>query len=273
MDRRARELSASDFLDAGDHVGWVVRDRDEFTLLATRYLEQGAELGDKLFLFASPRGPEWTSLAGDGVTVLDPVQAFLDGGELGTELTFATFREQNRLARAQGYRGMRVVAVMDWLLDVPATFARIVDFEQRLDRLVAETGCVIVCAYRPESFGAVDLADVLCVHPHRRGGQPKAGSFRIWNVGGDRWRLAGDIDVNNVDTFSARLASAASGGGRLALDLREVGFVDLAGLRTIARHSTEQQVAIVVEGLGEAMRKCWNLLDLDAVAPAVELKA
>jgi anti-anti-sigma regulatory factor len=276
VDRSMRELSASDSLEAGDHVGWIVRDQDEFNWLAGKYLEQGAAAGDKLFLFEPARRRSRVVPIGDGVTVLDPGTAFLNGGGIDAEVMVANLREQDARARQQGYRGIRIVADMDWLLDIPAPFAKTVDFEQRLDRLVAETASVVVCGYRSESFGTVDLSELLCVHPHGRHPRQKVESFRIWNVGGERWRLAGDIDINSIDAFAARLASAAavaSDAGALGLDLRDVGFIDLAGLRAIARYSAEQQVNIVVEGLGKTMRRCWDLLDLDAVAPDVELRA
>lgn len=182
---------------------------------------------------------------------------FLNGGDLDTGVVVANLSEQDALARRQGYRGIRVVADLDWLLGVPAGFA-----------------AAVVCAYRPESFATVDLSEMLCVHPQRRHRrEKKVKSFRIWNVGGDRWRLAGDIDVNSIDVFTARLAFAGLDAGLLGLDLKDVGLIDLAGLRSIARYSAEQQVAVEVEGLGETMRKCWGLLDFDAVAPDVELKA
>ena len=88
MNRTAREISTLDPLEAGDHVGWIVRDREEFARLASRHLRQGSAAGDKLFLFGPDGGPEQALVVGDAVTVLDPGKAFLDGGALDPEAMF-----------------------------------------------------------------------------------------------------------------------------------------------------------------------------------------
>lgn len=270
MSRTAREISTLDPLQAGDHVGWIVRDREEFARLTSRHLGHGSAEGDKLFLFSPDGGLE--QMVGDEVTVLDPGQTFLDGGALDPEVMFGHFREQHGLAREQGFRGLRVVADMDWLLRVRPTPAAavLVDFEQRLDEFVADTEAVIVCAYRPESFAAAELAEVMCVHPHARGTVSEPVGFQVWSGGGDVWQLRGDIDVNGVRALRERLRSAAAGKREVALDLTDVRFIGLAGLRTIAAFSVEQAVSVTVGGMGGTMRKCWNLLDLDAFAPHVE---
>ena len=138
---------------------------------------------------------------------------------------------------------------------------------------MADTGAVIVCAYRPESFAAAELAKVMCVHPHTRGAVPEPVGFRMWSGGGNVWRLSGDIDVNSVNALRERLRSAAAGKQNVELDLTGIRFIDLAGLRTIAAFSVEQAVSVTVGGMGDTMRKCWNLLDLDAFAPDVEWAA
>jgi hypothetical protein len=57
------------------------------------------------------------------------------------------------------------------------------------------------------------------------------------------------------------------------VDLRTAGFIDVAGLRALAACGGEERVPVVVEGLGAAMRRCWDLLDFAAVAPNVEVQA
>jgi anti-anti-sigma factor len=275
VSRTAREISTLDPLEAGDHVGWIVRDREEFAWLTSRHLRQGSAAGDKLFLFGPDGGLEQASAVDDAVTVLNPGKAFLGGGAVDPEAMLGHFREQHILAREQGFRGLRVVADMDWLLTVQPTptAAGLVDFEQRLDRFVADTDAIIVCAYRPENFAAAELAEVMCVHPHTRGAAPEPVGFRMWSGGGDVWQLSGDIDVNSGNALRERLRSAAASKRNVTLDLTGIRFIDLAGLRTIAAFSVEQAVSVTVEGMGDTMRKCWNLLDLDAFAPYVEWAA
>lgn len=272
-ERQVRELSLLDPLEGGDHVAWITHEPGEFEWMASKQLSQSGRAGDKLFLVAPGHRAQGAPLMADGVTVWDPVQTLQQGGPLPTELLLSEVREQEERARGAGFRGLRVVADMDWLLDVPADFDHVVDFEQRLDSLVADTGALIICVYRPESFVEAELAELMSVHPHSRQPQPRPDALRIWSAGGGRWRVSGDVDMRCTEAFAARLASAARTSGRLTLDMRTVRFIDLAGLRAIARCSIESQAEIVVEGLNSAMRRCWDLLGFQASAPDVEVLA
>ncbi len=271
-ERQVRELSLLDPLHGGDHVAWITHDPGEFEWMASKQLSQSGSAGDKLFLVASGHRSQGAPLMADDVTVFDPVQTFQQGGPLPTEVLLSAVQEQDERARGEGFRGLRVVADMDWLLDVPADFAQVVDFEQRLDRLAADTGALIICVYRPESFVEVELAELMSVHPHSRQPRPKPGALRIWSAGGGRWRVSGDVDMRSTEAFAARLASAAKTSGHVTLDMRTVRFIDLAGLRAIAHCSIEYEAEIVVEGLNSAMRRCWDLLDLRSSAPDVEVR-
>jgi anti-anti-sigma factor len=272
-ERLTRELQTPGPLDAGDHVAWVSHRPGEFEWLAAAQLSHGTRVGDKLFLLAPPRPARAPVLVADTVTVLDPVRAFLQGGAFQTETVLTMLREQDGIAREEGFRGIRVVADMDWLLDMPADFADVLDFEQRLDGMVADLKALVVCVYRQESFVDSELAQLMSVHPHIRQSPPGPDAFRIWSAGGGRWRVSGDVDITCAAAFSARLASAAAGSARFVLDLRSVTFIDVAGLRAIVRCSLDCRVEIAVEGLSAATRKCWNLVGFSASAPNVEVVA
>jgi len=270
-----RELSLLEPLEGGDHVAWITRRPDEFEWMAATQMSQGTMVGDKLLLLAPAHRAQGAAPLAEGVTVVDPVQDVLRGGPLRAERMISAFREEADQARREGYRGIRMVADMDWLLDVPADFAHVVDFEQRLDRMIAELGALVVCVFRPESFVAGHLAELMSVHPHSRQPRPGRSGFRIWSAGGGRWRVSGEVDMNNTTAFAARLAtaSASAGSGGLVLDLRRVTFIDVAGLRAIVRCSLDHQVGIVVQGLRPAMRTWWQLLGFPRSAPSVEVRA
>jgi len=272
-ERRMREVSLLDPMQGGDHVAWVTRDDGGFEWLASHQLNQSGLVGDKLFLVASGQRSQGAALMTDEVTVWDPVRSFRHGGPLPTEMLLSAVREHDEQARREGFRGVRVVADMDWLLDVPTDFAQVVDFEQRLDRMAADTGALIVCVYRPESFADGQLAELMTVHPHSRQPRPVPDALRFWSAGGGRWRVSGAVDANCTAAFAARLASAAKASPNMVLDLQSVRFIDVAGLRAIARCSIEYDAEIAVEGLGPAPRTCWDLLGFRAGAPDVEVRA
>ena len=107
------------------------------------------------------------------------------------------FEEQSTRARSEGYRGLRLVADMDWLLPAAPTTDELVAFELWLDRHVPRLGATIVCAYRETSFDTDVLGGAGCVHPLGAGSE--APQFKL--VAGDAgsWRLVGEVDIAVVD--------------------------------------------------------------------------
>jgi len=271
--RHTRVLTALDALGDGDHVGWVVERPTQFTEMAALCLQQGADLGDMQFLFAPQHGGWPQQLpVGKGVPVVDPHVAFLHGGHLDPEAMYAAFRRHAALAAEQGYRGLRVVADMDWLLGPRPAGGQIAAFEQGLDAVAVETGATIVCAYRRESFTGRELAGVMCVHPHELGASRSLG-FRIWSSGSGRWHLSGQVDLRAAEVFPTALRAAADGRAALWLDCTHLAFIDMAGMRAIAQVAHGTGASVYLEGANETLRRCWKLMDWETGLPNVEFCA
>ncbi|MFL6112567.1 MAG: MEDS domain-containing protein [Catenulispora sp.] len=269
--RQARVLTALDTLTCGDHVGWILKQPTQFAEQAALCLQQGAAAGQKLFYFGPGRGagPQLLPI-GDGVTVLDPYVTFLHGGGLDATAMYAGFRREAARADAEGYRGLRIVADMDWLQGPHPSGGQIAAFEQGLDAVVAETGATIVCAYRRESFPHRDLAGVMCVHPHVLGTAPKDLGFRVWSSGEGRWHLAGQVDLRVAEEFGAVIRTAAEGRTSLWLDCSRLRFIDVAGIRALARAARSTGVSMRLHGASETLQRSWKLLEWDSVVPNVE---
>lgn len=261
-------------LDVAEHVGWIVDEPREYVQRAAACLAQGAQDGDKLFLLGPHGSLEETILDHGGVAFRDPGSVFLDGGRLDPKVMVARFREQTALARAQGYRGLRVVADMDWLLTALPSATQLMEFEQRLDQVVVETGAIIVCAYRHSSFDSVRRAAVMCVHPQELGRGSAHFGFRIWNGGASHWYVDGEVDLRNAAAFEAALRTVVESREAMpvSLDCAGLEFIDVAGLRVIARLAHDAPALdLVVQRPSVAMRTCWKLLGFDATAPRVEM--
>jgi anti-anti-sigma factor len=272
--RQARVLTTLDGLADGDHVGWVVEQPTEFTQMAAQYLEQGAAAGQKMFFFSPRRGGRMQLLPiGDGVRVLDARVAFLHGGALDAAVMYAGFERENAKAVAEGYRGLRVMADMDWLLSAQASGGQIAAFEQGLDAVAAQTGATIVCAYRRESFAHRDLAGVMCMHPHQLGTAPQDLGFRVWSSGEGRWHVSGEIDLRAAEAFPAAMCRAAEGRSSLWLDCTQLRFIDVAGIRALAELAHGAGIAVQLYGTSDTLRRCWKLLEWDTTATSVEFCA
>jgi ABC-type transporter Mla MlaB component len=134
------------------------------------------------------------------------------------------------------------------------------DYEQRLDAL-ASPATAILCIYdlarvAPSSAVAllhdVDLAPELA--PVGREGYLEAADLRSGAL-----RLAGELDYDAVPALTDVLR--ARGRGSLALDLADLHFVDVAGMRGLRGRPGERSIAIVAAS--EAVRRLSDLMGWD----------
>jgi hypothetical protein len=204
-----------------------VRDPATYVERAAAILAQAAEFGEKPLLFAPDGNDDRDALAPLATVVADPGPAFLGGGRLDPDVMRRVFRDQMAEARTKGYRGVRVVADMDWLGPVDPSTEDTVGFELLLDRHVRELGATVVCAYREQSFDVEALTGALCVHPVGAGyGSPPP--FRLVGAEDGWWRLSGEVDASAAraaDPAPIRIAGARPVVRR---SWQLAGFADLA---------------------------------------------
>lgn len=269
-----RTVNGLDTLEGGDHVAWFLDRTVDFAALAGRFFQQGTARGDKLLMFAPQRRAVSRLPIGDGVTVFDPRQAFLAdyGPAAKRNRRFGTvLREQKALASTEGYRGLRLIVDMDWLLDSTVTHEEIIELEQGLDEATAAEKALVVCAYRLESFTTAEIAGAACVHPGTLSDAPTEAGFRMWASGPNRWRLSGEIDLRARSVFPVLLTSAARGREEVRLDCAGLEFIDAARTRAIAHAARETATSLYVEHASDSLRSLWRILGLEAYAPKVEL--
>jgi ABC-type transporter Mla MlaB component len=134
------------------------------------------------------------------------------------------------------------------------------DYEQRLDAL-ASPATAILCIYDPARVAPssavallhdVDLAPELA--PVGREGYLEAADLRSGAL-----RLAGELDYDAVPALTDVLR--ARGRGSLALDLADLHFVDVAGMRGLRGRPGERSIAIVAAS--EAVRRLSDLMGWD----------
>jgi anti-anti-sigma factor len=252
------------------HVGWVVDDDAAYREQAAMLLAEGAALGEKTAVF----GPQWSAALAElrpmAAIAADPYVDVLDRGPLEPGRMFAMFREESTRARSEGYDGLRVVADMDWLLPAWPSPAAVVGFELLLDRVVAELGATVLCAYRRGSFDERAIEGALCVHP-RCSGPAEDPPFRL--VAGDdgAWELSGEVDAMTLEPLATALGAAAAAGEPCVVDVAGLEFVDVAGMRAIARIAGSRGTGLALRGTRPSLRRYWALAGLDELAPSVAL--
>lgn len=137
---------------------------------------------------------------------------YLASGRPDAAAVAAAIREQASAALASGYAGIRLVADMDWLLPARPSPGEITAYETRIDRVIAEAGAVVACAYRRSSFPRGALDGALAVHLVIRG-RHASPQFRFTCSRPGQWRLSGEIDISVTEVLAAAFRAAVRHGG------------------------------------------------------------
>lgn len=269
VERHAGALPTLDELPDCSHVCWVVDSPARYQRWSSACLADGARRGQRLLRFV-PQAQVTAEPDGLPVTAFDPAVAVLRGGPLDRAALYATLRTAAATARDDGYRGLRLVADMDWLATPAPSAVEVAAYELLLDQVVTDLGATVVCAYRAESFAPDTIAEAVAVHPSTSGPIPVDPGFRFRNVQGPVWDVHGEVDQFNADAFGRALATAATGARSIRLRAHGLAFIAVAGLGAIVDVTRARpDLRIVVEGARSSFTHFWTLLGYDRLVPAV----
>lgn len=267
--------------EATDHICWVHDGDDEaFDRAVGQFLAGGLDRGERLLcvgdrviesLHTEAVGlPDVEALLADGTLQTRRIgDAYAATAELVPDEQFAFYDAATRQALEEGYQGLRVVAEISDLAADPAQRPALVRWEHLADRYVASgAGFTAMCAYSSLlTRDAVD--DVTAVHPlvHAPARTP---AFQVFFDDDGRLALSGSVDTFGADRLARVLASSPAEAPTVVLDVGRLEFLDVAASRVVARWAAglcARSVAVELVGSSSLVRRMWQLLSLDAVAP------
>ncbi|MFC4030856.1 MEDS domain-containing protein [Streptomyces polygonati] len=254
-------MATLDTVDVGDHACLVAADARDSVAYTRAFVADGALFGDKVLVL----GPPETHGLGPGVTALHPVQA--RGSLMGA------VRREAREAGAQGYRTLRVLALMDRMWPAGATERTIGEYELGMEAFTAATGAIVVCAYPRVHFADGSLAQALSVHPHHAGMRSTVEpSFRIFQARTEHWHVSGVVDADGAQAFRSALTMIAADCPVVRLHCADLEFMDAAGMRALVQAAgahAGHRVHLV--DVNDTVRRCWELLGYPKLDVPVEL--
>lgn len=255
---------------AGSHVCWVVDDEDDYASTVRSLLSEADRFGQRPIVFApAGSGAELTAPGPTAVLAADPATDFLGAGPLDPAAMVRVFREQTYRARATGYQGVRLVADMDWLPSTRADASSIAEYETRFEHLAAELGATIICAYRRSSFPAAAIDGAVAVHSQLRG-YDATPRFRLVSSGPGEWLLRGEVDFSVSALFSAAFTSAVKLGD-CAVDVRELRFIDVSGIRAIVAAAAQARGSVELHRPPALFRRYWELCGFSRTRPDIHV--
>jgi ABC-type transporter Mla MlaB component len=256
-------------------------DRDR---MAAAFVSDGLTRGDKIVYYAD-RDPEaLVAYLADGD---DRVDAAVERGQLDVrsargvyaplgsfdvEQVLLTAVEERERAIAEGYATLSMIGEMSWAGPSVPGSELVPEYERRFHELLRRAD-IALCVYETGGeLGPATLSDVAAAHevdlsPELAALSRTGSLYGARTDDGRALRLAGDLDFDCADALAAVLAAHFH--GPLRLDLTDLGFVDVTGMRAL-RGRTGQPLTIA--GASPTVRRMLRLLAWDT-DPDVEVLA
>jgi ABC-type transporter Mla MlaB component len=212
------------------------------------------------------------ALARGQIEVKSAVGTYLPDGAFDPQRMLDCLREEHERAEAEGYAGLSLTGDMSWAFTEPVGAQALGEYEERLNDVGLGAAPVLLCQYDHSTGRLGSMSDLLLsVHdvdfppelaPLARHDQLAAA--RVLPEG--TLRLAGELDFGCAPALAAVLDTHFH--GPLALDLYELSYVDVTGMRAL-RGRKGQPVTIF--SASEQVLRLAELLAWDT-DPGVEVR-
>ncbi|MFB9719388.1 MEDS domain-containing protein [Planobispora longispora] len=245
----------------GDHLCLAFAHEAEQREVASAFVTAGLERGERVLYFTDgPTGDRvrrWLEESGVDVAeamatgrlgIRSAEDTYLAAGRFDPDAMIDALREEVDRSLAAGFAGFRVSGEMGWALRGMAGAERLEEYERRVTALFDEGVSAAICLYDTRVFPADRLSALIGSHPGRvqMNALVHEGPLRVipsFDPAGSRvLRVAGAIDHDSATAWSAALRGAIGGnglGGDLQIDMSELEFIDVAGLRALVRTAGE----------------------------------
>jgi anti-anti-sigma regulatory factor len=273
----------------GEHACCHFANADDRERLAVAFVRDGLRRGDKVVYFDDGDGesPLVSRLEG-----LDPGfgpamargqfevragrDAYMPDGRFEAERMLTMLHDENERARAEGYSGLSVTGEVPGALSeqpgreqLKVYEARLaIDHQQQTQR--EPSSYSILCQYDHGRFGPAILSDL--VEAHEIDASPELAAIgRDGDLAAARdrvsgaLRLAGELDFGCAQTVSDVLDAHFH--GPLRLDLADLSYVDVAGMRALRGRKGQR---LTISPGSDAVRRLLALLAWDT-DPGIEL--
>lgn len=258
---RQRLATVADFF----RVGAARNDR----LLYLADLDSGSLDGAVRALDDAGFHARWSQADGQ-LEVRSTDDSYLEGGAFDGNRLKDVMRRETEAALAAGYRGLRVVGEMTWAQRHEVTLAALAAYESEINELFGDGTLTGLCQYDRGAFPDDMLTAV--VAPHRlvtsAAGDDDDGGFTASRADDARVRVSGEVDCADAYLLRAFLqgcVAATAAADDLEVDIAEVGFLDVAGLRALVEAAQDlgSSRALALRGARPLVRRVLALTGWD----------
>jgi anti-anti-sigma regulatory factor len=230
----------------GDHLCLPFASDDEQREVLASYIADGIRHGQRVLYFADRTEPaaidRWLARRGvDGVLAVARGQLSVRSGEAFDPRAAVTgIQGEMRQARADGYRGLRLTGEMSWALRHRPGDDELLKYESEIATTVSLSGDVAaICQYDERLFDSDSVSGVVAFHSSVVRTDPlhDGRRLRVLPTFGPRgMKVIGTVDDTTVGGLVQALNEAVGWPDEVIhLDLGELQFIDVAGVRAIVR--------------------------------------
>jgi hypothetical protein len=223
------------FIEAGDHLGHIFRDDDEFAAVTLAFAEQGLREGACVLVLSGPGQEDRLerALAESGeesrraraerrVRVQDARRALTPDGRFDPERIRAMYEEIAGRSVADGLSGVWVSVDMNWARPGTVDAEGLVAFEAELNTLFSSGRLTMICQYDGRRFPAAQTGGAIQAHPCT----PRGARLRHRLASGGRGlAFSGETDRSNWGAWAALTASLPDEDGWF-IDITGMSFLD-----------------------------------------------
>ncbi|MEU4328398.1 MEDS domain-containing protein [Nonomuraea dietziae] len=270
----------------GDHVCLAFAHEAEQRAVVTAFLAGGLESRERVLYFSDAPGSDrvrsWLEEAGVDVASAGAArrlefrtaqESYLPGGRFDPDTMIEMLRREVDASLAAGWAGLRVSGEMSWALAGQPGSDRLEDYERRVTGVYAVGRAVGLCQYDARLFPAERLTGLTDCHPEQAQMNAlfETSTLSItptFDADGARvLRVTGTVDHSTTPTWSAALRQAARAGGDVRVDMAELEFIDVAGIRELAAAASAltEGSSLRIRHLAPRLRQIITLVGWDAV--------
>jgi ABC-type transporter Mla MlaB component len=266
----------------GEHACCRFTRAEDRRAIAAAFLRDSLRRGDKVIYLCEREDiealGEELSIAGDEVgpaiesgqlEVRDARDLYTSGDGFDVDPVLRSLAQERERALAEGYPALSMMGEMSWALRHASDTDLLPEYERRVAEVLEQGNFGGLCQYDHARFDPGTLSDVAAAHTvdisPELAALVRTGCLAGARIDGRILRLSGELDFGCADALVSILSAHFH--GPLELDLGDLDFVDVAGMRAL-RGRTGQRLTI--RGASGAVRRLLALLAWDT-DPGIEV--
>jgi anti-anti-sigma regulatory factor len=252
-------------LQQGDHAAFSFANGEEREQVIGPFLHEGLRTSEKI-IYVSDDQPrhlpgmrnriEAGRLAETGqLRVIPRRLACLTRERFDPDRMLAVIGQEISLTAEQGFRGVRVTSDMNWVLDEPGGYGRLLACETRFEQAITPDAMIMaICQLNRNRCPPDQLSALNNTHEIRVTANPEFddGVLRITRLHAPAGlRLKGELDTVRHTAIVTALSSITAVNTDIHLDFAQVRFLDLDTLRLLMTHAMHMPAsnALVLDNL------------------------